>query len=263
LRDEQDRTIATLYRYACHANAEEQNGWFTISWDWVGYATQEVENALGGEGLYMLGTCGNIHPKAMNKGVARVMGRDIGAATVEAARNAESLHDAPLVIRRKDIHLPRRDWNTTLSEEQIEIFVSQCVETYGEDTHKAVRKVFMDRLYQLREEGLKEDLTLPLSAIVIGDLAIINIPGELFVELGLAIKERSPFAHTFVCEILSTYKGYLPTKKAYAEGGYQVAVGSPLAPGGSEQIVEEAVKLLDEIKQSIAAETVKRGGAIG
>jgi hypothetical protein len=250
--DDQDHTIAALYRYACHANAEEQNGWTTISWDWAGYASQAIENAMGGEALFLVGTCGNIHPKAMNKGVARVMGADIGAAAVRAARNAQPVAHSPLVVRRRDLKLPARDWNT-LSEQQIEIFVSQARETYDDKTYTAVRDVFLNKLYELRTSSETQGLVLPLSAIVLGELAIICIPGELFVELGLEIKKHSPFKHTLVVEILSAYRGYLPTRKAFAEGGYQTAVGARIAPGGGEQIVGAAVALLEELNQSTAS----------
>src|SRR5206468_10816804 len=40
-----------------------------------------------------------------------------------------------------------------------------------------------------------------VQALRIGDLALVSAPGELFVELGLAIKQQSPFEQTLVLEL--------------------------------------------------------------
>jgi neutral ceramidase len=67
-------------------------------------------------------------------------------------------------------------------------------------------------------------------------------------EFGLEIKICSPFKHTFVVESLSESLGYVPTRKAYEEGGYQPAVGTRVAPGGGELIVEKSLALLEDMK---------------
>jgi len=45
-----------------------------------------------------------------------------------------------------------------------------------------------------RREG--EEVTLPLRAMRSGDLAVVGIPFEVLVEIGLGLKERSPFGVT-------------------------------------------------------------------
>ena len=76
------------------------------------------------------------------------------------------------------------------------------------------------------------------------------IPGELFVELGLEIKKRSPFEHTFVVELANDAIGDIPTRKAFEEGGYQTTTGAKIAPGGGEMIVEQSLNVLRDLKQS-------------
>ena len=78
--------------------------------------------------------------------------------------------------------------------------------------------------------------------------AIVGLPGELFVELGLAIKKRSPFKNTIVMTVCNDKTSYIPTKKAFKEGSYEVT-NSIIKPGGGEMLVETAVKLLKEIKK--------------
>ena len=74
----------------------------------------------------------------------------------------------------------------------------------------------------------------------------MGLPGEVFVDLGLAIKRASPFKTTLVIELCQDAPGYIPTKKAFAEGSYET-VNSRVAPGGGEKMVETAIRLLKEL----------------
>jgi neutral ceramidase len=77
--------------------------------------------------------------------------------------------------------------------------------------------------------------------------AVVGLPGEIFVELGLAIKAASPFEHTVVIELCNDAPAYIPTRKAFAEGSYET-VNSLVAPGGGELLVDAAVGLLHDVK---------------
>ena len=83
------------------------------------------------------------------------------------------------------------------------------------------------------------------------DLAVVLLPGEVFSELGLAIKQQSPFAHTLVIELSNDNPAYIPTEKAFREGSYET-VNSRIAPGGGERLVTEAVRLLRGLKDDAA-----------
>ena len=87
-----------------------------------------------------------------------------------------------------------------------------------------------------------------VQALAVGDeLAIVGLPGEVFAELGLALRERSPFAHTLVLGLANDSIGYVPTERAYDEGGYE-PTSSRLAPGGGERLVEDALALLGTLR---------------
>lgn len=88
-----------------------------------------------------------------------------------------------------------------------------------------------------------------VQVIALGDdLAFVGLPGEIFVELGLAIKRRSPFAHTIIAELANGNVGYVPTLAAYPQGNYEV-VTSRCAAGSGERLVEAAVQLLTQLKE--------------
>lgn len=241
IADEQDNTIATLYSYACHANAAEEDGFTAISWDWPGYASQAIERALGGEALFLIGTCGNAHP--VREGTAREMGAKIGGVVVRATKAEQPIAAPTLAVWRQEITIPARDFST-FDPRQIESICSQIAD---KETGAKVQSIFMRVLNDLQVKGMP-DHRRQLRVLTLGNLAICFIPGEYFAEFGLEIKKNSPFAHTFVVESLSESLGYIPTCKAYEEGGYQPAVGARVAPGGGERIMEKALALLNEIK---------------
>jgi hypothetical protein len=74
-------------------------------------------------------------------------------------------------------------------------------------------------------------------------VAVVGLPGEVFVDLGLAIKRASPFPTTLVIQLCQDAPGYIPTTKAFDEGSYET-VNSRIAPGGGELMAKAAVRLL-------------------
>jgi hypothetical protein len=81
------------------------------------------------------------------------------------------------------------------------------------------------------------------------EVAVVGLPGEVFVELGLAIKKASPFRTTLVIELCNDAPEYIPTKKAFAEGSYET-VNSWIAPGGGEMLAEAAIRALNALKRA-------------
>ena len=82
--------------------------------------------------------------------------------------------------------------------------------------------------------------------ISLGDeVAFVGIPGELFVELGNTIKQGSPYQYTFIDELANGAIGYIPNRKAQAEGAYGASVQSTRCePGSGEALVDSAIRQL-------------------
>jgi len=95
--------------------------------------------------------------------------------------------------------------------------------------------------------GVGETLPIDVTVMTLGrDVAIVCLPGEVFVELGLAIKQGSPFRTTLVIELSNHVETiYVPNRAAYAGGSYEVT-NSNLQPGSGELLVETALSLLRE-----------------
>jgi hypothetical protein len=90
-------------------------------------------------------------------------------------------------------------------------------------------------------------LEVEVQVIALGDeLAWVALPGEIFVELGLAIKQDSPFRRTIIAELADGAIGYIPARRAYAQGNYEV-VSARCAEGSGERLVDAALRLLKEL----------------
>jgi len=90
---------------------------------------------------------------------------------------------------------------------------------------------------------------LVLSAFRIGDHAICAIPCEVFCEIGLELKAKSPFKPTFTMSLANGYNGYLPTPEHHRLGGYETwrAQSSYLEPAASPVVVGKLLAMLGEM----------------
>jgi neutral ceramidase len=86
------------------------------------------------------------------------------------------------------------------------------------------------------------------------NIATVGIPGEVFVEIGLAIKEKSPFEFTLPLECTNGCIGYMPTRKAFDEGGYEPAMAFklfgiyPVDKDVAEKVINSAVGIFGKLK---------------
>jgi neutral ceramidase len=91
----------------------------------------------------------------------------------------------------------------------------------------------------------------PVAALRIGDAAIVTGPGEIFTEIGLAVKERSPADVTFYAGYSNGCISYMPTASEYPLGGYEPTYGhktyglpAQVAPESDRLLVETGVRLV-------------------
>jgi neutral ceramidase len=107
-------------------------------------------------------------------------------------------------------------------------------------------------------EREEETLTVKLQAIRIGDLAVCGIPFETFAEIGLELKDRSPFAQTMVIGLANGRHGYLPTPEQHRLGGYETWLGTNVVQEDTSVILtNHLLEMLAELKN---AEAVKYRG---
>ncbi|MGH2534839.1 MAG: neutral/alkaline non-lysosomal ceramidase N-terminal domain-containing protein [Thermomicrobiales bacterium] len=88
-----------------------------------------------------------------------------------------------------------------------------------------------------------------LHLLQIGPALFAGTEGEPFCEIGLAIKERSPFSSTWFGGYTGGWAGYIPTAEDYPKRGYEVDT-SPFAPQAARQLIDETVAALKKFAAS-------------
>jgi neutral ceramidase len=89
---------------------------------------------------------------------------------------------------------------------------------------------------------------VPVRFLRIGDAVIWGAPVEMFCELALEVRKKSPFANTFFFGYLNGWLGYLPTKAAFGEGGYEPKT-SPFTGEAEADVVQSVSAKLRELKR--------------
>ena len=117
-------------------------------------------------------------------------------------------------------------------------------------TNEAAR-AFARQRYDPEKEAVEERgntlCPVEIAVLSLGDAAIVTNPAELFCELGLEIREHSPFDVTLVSALTNGACGYVPTKRAFEHGGYEThrtVYTSRLVVEAGEIIVRTSVELL-------------------
>jgi len=94
-----------------------------------------------------------------------------------------------------------------------------------------------------------KQLRVPVQALRIGDLGIGVVPAEVFAEMGLDLKARTPFRKSFTMSLANGWFGYLPTPAQHELGGYETWLGiNRLEKESSVQIVATLLRMWDTMK---------------
>jgi hypothetical protein len=283
--DAHDQPMAVLYNYACHPVTQRESN-LLISADYPGVASRLIERAFPrAVALFANGCCGDQDPLhdlwGSDAGTQRA-GLMLGGVVVQlaarlAARelttDAAALATAAQRITVPVMPQPDRATAAALVREQ-EAFLAtlrQNATQPGRPSHLfppdepwhsmvpehhptlALGEMYLQwaqRLQALADAG--EVLAPPyaeIQALRIGPAVCVGLPGEIFVELGLGLKAAVPDRPVLVCGYTNGLVGYVPTRAAYDEGGYEVTVAQrarllPLSPDAGEKMVTTALELI-------------------
>jgi len=256
--------IAFLMNYPCHGVVLCEDN-LLFSRDWMGFAMDEVERRTRDGGgppavaIFLQGASGNIDPRSRGSfEVAAEEGSRMGRAALEALDGAAVEGDPEIEVRRIDLDLRLKDVSAKLSaardfEAQTRLSLEnhrggegfqlkRLHDHHDQAAQSAAALSFTDYLnrHDPRVDLDRGEMKAHFSIVRIGDIAIVGLPGEAFVELGLALKANPYFAHTFVVGYCNDLIGYIPTAEAYPQGGYEVE-SARVGAGTGELIVARAL----------------------
>jgi neutral ceramidase len=240
---ESPKDLAALVVFALHLDTL---GGTDYSADYPGVLQAELRKSLGGEfvSLFGAGTCGDInHVDVSIKGrrttaeIGTLLAETVAGGLPKLARVTEP----SLAVARAAVEVPLQRY----SAEEI-ARAKERMDKVGTKELTFLEQVEATKIVDLQ---LRKGNTIALEVQAIRlsrDVAIVTLPGEVFVELGLEIKRTSPFKTTLVMELTNDTPAYIPTRRAFLEGSYEV-VNSRIESGGGEAMVEAAGKLLKEL----------------
>jgi hypothetical protein len=237
--------------FAMHTDT---TGGSQISADWPGALSRVLAGYHGADHLTLvtLGACGNLNH--LDFGWRWPQGTPIeqhriatllGAEIFRAHKELRPLPPGPLRVRSVMIELPVRE----LKPGELEEAKATLAAVKDDRGSNFMKQVVAYRALDVAEREGKP-FRVEVQAIALGDqVAWVTLPGEVFVELGLALKKRSPFPLTHVVTLANESIGYIPDRRSYAEGNYEPE-SARCAPGAGERLVEAAVQLLADLRAS-------------
>ena len=170
----------------------------------------------GLNGIFLNGACGDINPR-FSGGISgykdnplktRDLGHEIGREVLRVYENIEPMKAEDLTIRvcQKDILCPRK---------YIHLF----------------------------DDPFETCIRVPTWGIRIGDFTFVTFPGELFHQIGKAVKDSCHNRYPFLVGYANGGLGYLPTQAAHSQGGYE-PTSTLFAPPSEKIYLREVKKML-------------------
>jgi hypothetical protein len=248
--------LATSVNYALHLDTV---GGTEFSADYPFTLSALLAQAKGLEmlTLFTIGTAGNINhfdvsnnrPQQGHTEASRI-GTVLAAAVLRTLEHMQPAGLGPLQVKREIVKLPIRPLKPG-EVEKGRTLIDQALRT-NQETEDIP---FLDMVNAYRAVSLDEYKGRPIETevqvITLGDqVAWVGLPGEVFVELGMAIKLASPFPVTSVIELCNDMIDYIPNRKAYVEGAYEV-ITARCQPGSGEVLVDAASRLLADAYQTV------------
>lgn len=266
--ERENGTLGIFFNFTCHPTVLGPNN-LLISRDYPGFAVNAIEQVIGGVAMFTNGAAGDINPghsadlSALGVPLpgrtfsrAQSLGLMLAGEVIKTAMRIEPKGSAQLEVRSKRIRLPLKTLPSPQEAEKVLKEKMKLLEKLkrknvspdritAAEIEKFHAECLLRQVHKVQRQRRKY-MWLYLQSIRIGECAIFAFPGELFVEIGLRIKRRSPFNPTYIVGYANGYFGYLPTRKAFEEGGYEVMM-SHFAPGADELVEEAAVRMLNSL----------------
>ncbi len=181
----------------------------------------------------------NEEPKS-GKYYAYKMGRTIAGAVLQIETDAKPIEVDSLEFINRDIDIPANKDNDRLEEAK----KSLEAEEQGKKEDVTIGRPEALRIVNLADAP--DTYPFILSAVKIGNAVIGGLAGEPFTEIGVRIREKSPYDLTILCALTDGGEIYFPTSEAYDGGSYEVA-SSYIKRGADDIIVKEATEMFNEI----------------
>jgi glucosamine-6-phosphate deaminase len=246
------RAIATLMNYGCHPTTLGPDNLLYTA-DYPGVACSLVDQAAAGVAIFTTGAQGDVNPGGYsaegsmigevvtwrNYASAQRYGQEVARVALAVREQLRPEPAARVWGRMRMISVPRKALPTP-DEADREVAraraaLEQLQRSGTAEQVIAARKaaVYAQILAaQAADPDREQPVRLRVSALGIGPVVHVGVPGELFAELGMQIKQEVGPGRTLVAVFTNGSMGYIPTREAIEGGGYEPAASIMTAEGG-------------------------------
>ena len=240
-----------------------------ISADWPGFVRSTVESVLDNTRcIFFNGAQGdvnhvNVHPRggylndmfidfddvARGYNHARYIGRVVTGGVLQVYDKVKYVDVNSIRFAQKHIEVPA---NLPDSGEMAEAHRINNLHNAGRDSELPYSGMMLTTVVaraarMVRLEHGPDSFCMPLSAIAIGPVAMLGIPGEPFTGVGRALKEAEGWELVLPTCNTNAKEGYFPMLECYEEGGYE-AGSSNFKAGVAELLIDEGKKVLNTLR---------------
>jgi neutral ceramidase len=242
------KPVSTYVNFALHLDIA---GGLEISAD-MPYTLAKILGEVKGQDMITMftqGCCGNINHIDVKSageqsgfGEAERIGTVLAGEVIRTCTKLKPVNITGIKVKSATVPLPL----AAISPDELP-WARLIASKYG----KPDAAPFMDMVKAFKIIEVYDRKGKPVEAeiqvMALGDsCAIVALPGEIFTELGMYIKSRSPYPITIVEELANVSVDYIPDMKAFIEGNYE-PVSSRCAPGSGELLAKKAIEMLWEL----------------
>ena len=237
----------TIVNYACHCDCV---GGSKYSSDYPGEMRRALKRLYGEnfKPVFINGFCGNLNhidPNGFHREVPehyKRMGRMLAADASRAFERAvhpfedESIAGA-LTVMQIESRVPDRYHLDLAARAESDPEADEQERFYAREIRKA-------------EAQGKILLPVPVQVIRIGEAAFFGMPGEIYVEFGKMLKERSPIRYNIPANLANGAYGYVPIRELVQPGIYEASVwmSDKLTVDAGYLMADELIAMAERIK---------------
>jgi neutral ceramidase len=269
VRTTRNKPLALIANYALHyvggiPKVKEEDGRLVgmASADYFGEFSRVMPYRIGGSNppedfvaLMTNGASGDINnlvfsgtraPRSPFEQV-RIVASKAADTAWRAVKKIENYDDKPIVaVLQREVDLPYRE------PAKREIILAEGLLKKSSKERNEINKrttSVANRVIEYSGPNHPETEPVLIQAVRIGEQAIVSMPFEVLVEIGLEIKKKSPIERTFLIGLSNGGYGYLPPPNQHKLGGYETWLGtSRFQPQSSDMLIKQLLEMLEELK---------------
>ncbi len=229
----EDSPIVVLNYYATHPMSHYGKG--DVTSDFVGIARENREKLLSVPHIYFTGAAGNITAGKYNDGSPE-------RRFVLADRMEKGMRQAWESTIKTPVQTSDLSWKSTevLLPPGNHLVEDDLLARLSDNTFNSLKKfTAAKQLAWLTRTNSGHKANV--SALKIGNVQLLNLPGETFIEYQLAAQKMKPGQHVCTAGYEEYGPGYVCTEIAYSQGGYESSERASSVSPNVEKILMGAI----------------------